>query len=215
MDLERELRTAHVEWPPTPRFALGLRARRRRWPAVVALACAAVAVAFAVPESRGAILRFFDIGSVEVQLVDTLPPAARRPLTEGLGPVTSLAEVRRRFPQLLVPPLDPLSQLHVDPGGVVSTVFDYRGRPVLLSELPSGAYVKKLTTGSTRIEPVRVRGVEGLWLSGGQHVFFTDRSSRLAGNVLLWAADDATYRLEGPQLDRDDAIALADSLRRG
>jgi len=214
MNLERELRALRVEWPATPPFVLEP-VRRRRWPLAVAIALAAVAVAFAVPASRGAILRFFDVGSVRVHLVETLPPAVEKPLTEGLGPTATLVEARRRFPQLLVPPLDPLPQLHIGEGGFVSAVFAVHGRPVLLSELPNGVYVKKLVSPSTAVANVRVRGVHAFWLSGGQHIFFTHRSSRLAGNVLLWAANDATYRLEGPHLRKEDAIALADSLRRG
>jgi hypothetical protein len=217
MDLERELHALDVEWPATPAFVLELGARRRRrlLAAAIAATVAAVAAAFAVPASRGAILRFFDIGSVHVRVVDTLPPAQAVPLTAGLGEATSLDETRRSFPQLLLPPVAPPPQLYIGAGGFVSTVFEYRGHAVLLSELPSGFYVKKLAAETTRIESVRVRGVPGLWLSGGQHIFFIHRSSRLAGNVLLWAANDATYRVEGPALRKADAIALADSLRRG
>ena len=46
-------------------------------------------------------------------------------------------------------------------------------------------------------------------------IFFAGQSARLAGNVLLWEADGATYRLEGPNLSKVDAISLAQSLRRG
>jgi hypothetical protein len=215
MDLERELRALPVDWPATPAFRLEPHVHRRRWPLAVAIALAAAAVAFAVPESRGAILRFFDIGTVRIRLVSTLPPAQEKPLTEGLGPAVPPAEVRGRFHQLLVPPLDPMPALHVAGGGFVSVVFDVHGRPVLLSELPNGVYVQKLVGASSTVENVRVRGVRGFWLSGGQHIFFTNRSPRLAGNVLLWAEHDATYRLEGPRLRKEDAIALADSLRRG
>jgi hypothetical protein len=214
MDLERELRALPVEWPATPMFVLEARVRRR-WPLPVAIAIAAAATAFAVPQSRGAILRFFDIGGVRIRLVGALPPAQSKPLAAGLGPAATLAEARRRFPQLLVPPLVPLPPLHIGGGGFVSTVFALRGRPALLSELPNGVYVQKLVGVSTKVQHVRVRGVQGFWLSGGQHIFFTNRSARLAGNVLLWAEHDATYRIEGPQLRKEDAIALADSLRRG
>jgi hypothetical protein len=215
MDLERELRELRVGWPATPSFELRLQRRRRFWPAAVAVALAALALAFAVPQSRGAILRFFDIGSVRVQVVATLPAAQERPFAAGLGRPVSVAAARSVFPNLLVPPLDPLPPLRETDSDIVSLVFASRGHPVLLSELGSGVYLKKLVTGETAIESVRVRGGEGVWLSGGAHVVFFDRSPRLAGNVLLWASDRATYRLEGPQLTRAEAVALADSLRRG
>jgi hypothetical protein len=86
---------------------------------------------------------------------------------------------------------------------------------VLLSEFGNAFYLKKLVTGETSVESVRVRGGEGVWLAGGDHVVFLNRSPRLAGNVLLWATEHATYRLEGPQLTKAEAVALADSLRRG
>ena len=84
---------------------------------------------------------------------------------------------------------------------------------MLLSELPGGdggVYLKKLASGGTRVEPVDVGGSSGLWVSGLPHVtFFAGRSPRLAGNVLLWAAAGATYRLEGPNIRKEDAISLA------
>jgi len=217
MDLEHELRALRIEWPATPSFAVRVerRARRRFAVAAAVVAVAALAVAFAVPSSRAAILRFFDIGGAHVELVDTLPSAQERPLDDGLGAPVSLAKARDVFPQLLVPPLEPLPQLRLAPGNFVSAVFAYRGRPVLLSEFGSGFFLKKLVSGETSVDHVRVRGTDGAWLSGGPHVVFFNRSPRLAGNVLLWATDHATYRLEGPALTEADAVALANSLRRG
>jgi hypothetical protein len=215
MDLERELRALRVEWPATPAFGHRAERRRRRWSVAAAVVLAAVVLAFAVPQSRGAILRFFDIGTVRVHVVDTLPPAQQRPLSAGLGGVVPLATARAVFPQLLLPPLDPLPPLHLAPGTFVSLVFAYRGHPVLLSEFGSGFFLKKLVSGETSVESVRVRKAEGAWLAGGEHVVFLNRSPRLAGNVLLWASERATYRLEGPGLTKASAVALADSLRRG
>ena len=79
-----------------------------------------------------------------------------------------------------------------------------------------GTYLKKLATGGTRVDPVRVGTDAGLWISGGPHVVgFPRRSPRLAGNVLLWEHGRTTYRLEGPSLARDDAIEFVQSLRKG
>jgi hypothetical protein len=222
MNLEAELRALEVEWPETPHLELVLepRPRRDRRPLVVAVALAVVALAaaLAVPQSRGAILRLFHLGGATVKVVDTLPRADERPLTEGLGPVVSLDSARRVLPGLLLPPLDPVPPLHFGSGQVVSVVFEHESHPVLLSELPAGGgmYLKKLASGGSQIEPLRVRGDEGLWISGGPHVvYFPYRSPRLAGNVLLWATGSTTYRLEGPNLTQADALAIAESLRRG
>ena len=218
MNLERELRALDVEWPPTPelRLALAARPRRRRRPllAALALALAALAAALAVPQSRGAILRFLHLGGETIRFVETLPPAETRPLAAGLGPRSSQAEARALVPALLVPPLagPPPWQRS---GSVVSVVFLAHGQPVLLSELTStqGVFLKKLA-GTANAEWVTVRGTSGLWLTGAPHVFFFPREpARLAGNTLVWATESATYRLEGPRLRRDDALALARSLR--
>jgi len=57
-----------------------------------------------------------------------------------------------------------------------------------------------------QVEP----GVQGLWISGERHVvLFPGASPRLAGNVLVWATNTRTYRLEGRDLARADALRLA------
>src|SRR5690349_1909994 len=99
MDLARELTRLDVDWPVTPELRLDLAPRRRRWwiVAVALAAVLAIATAFAVPQSRGAILRFFHLGAAHVEVVDTLPPAEQRPLEEGLGQVVSLPVADRFF----------------------------------------------------------------------------------------------------------------------
>ena len=217
MELERELGALAVEWPQTPAFRLVLEPRRRgRRPllAAVALALVALAAALAVPQSRGAILRFLHLGDETIHFVDTLPPAEQRPLDAGLGLVVPLDAAQALIPALLLPPLTDRPPLHLS-GNVVSLVFVHRGRPVLLSELPSsqGIFLKKLA-GSSNAEWVRLRGTYGVWLSGKPHVFFFPREpARLAGNTLIWDTGSTTYRLEGPGLAKTDALELATSLR--
>jgi hypothetical protein len=217
MDLERELRALEVDWPPTPELRLVLYPLRRRSRrplfAAVALVLVALAAAFAVPQSRGAILRFLHLGGESIQFVETLPPAGTRPLDAGLGAPVSEAEARALIPALLLPPVSGGLRLHRS-GEVVSVVFAHAGKPVLLSELPSqqGIFLKKLA-GTANAEWVNLRGTSGLWLSGAPHVFFFPREpARLAGNTLVWATESTTYRLEGPDLTKADALSLASSL---
>jgi hypothetical protein len=217
MDLERELRALEVEWPPPPELRLVLEPLRRRSRrplfAAVALALVALAAAFAVPQSRGAILRFLHLGGESIQFVETLPPAGTRPLEAGLGAPVSESKARALIPTLLLPPVSGRLRLHWS-GEVVSVVFAHAGKPVLLSELPSqqGIFLKKLA-GTANAEWVNLRGTSGLWLSGAPHVFFFPREPvRLAGNTLVWATESTTYRLEGPDLTKADAVSLASSL---
>lgn len=225
--LERELTAlaAQIEWPATPATALslppvGAPRRRLRRPRRIALAVAvlvgALAAALAVPQSRGAILRFLHLGGVTIELVDRLPPAQERPLAVGLGPVQSVATARARLGgSLLLPPLSPSPPLHGS-DGVVSLVFLDRGSPVLLSEVyvPGGYLLKKIVAAETRVVSVRVGADDGFWLSGKAHLFMAPEAPpRLAGNVLLWQHGDVTLRLEGRDLTLRRAQELARALR--
>src|SRR5437870_8736270 len=101
-ELEHVLRrlAAELEWPRTPdiagRLELG-RQRRLLRPLVVAVALAALAlaVAFAVPSARSALLRLFGLGGVTIERVSTLPAAEQRPLAAGLGTPVTAAEAER------------------------------------------------------------------------------------------------------------------------
>jgi hypothetical protein len=210
-----DLKSLEIAWPETPEFRLEFEPRRRaRWPlAVAVMIVLAAAAAFAVPQSRGAILRFLHLGGVTIERVDRLPAAEERPLGAFLGAVVDAAtaadELGRRP---LLPDLDPLPPLHLASARVVSLVFDYRGEPVLVSELPftDVGILKKVAASATRIEPVP----NGLWLSGGAHVFlFPGAPPRLAGNVLLVQRRGLTLRIEGKRLGKIDALRLARELR--
>jgi hypothetical protein len=224
VSLERELRSLSIEWPETPALRPELEPRRRvPRPLVVALAAAvlAIAVALAVPPARSAILRFFHIGGVTVERVETLPEATARSLEAGLGPERSLDEAARvaGFTPVLPPGVD-LRRAYARPGVIAIPLGGGR----LLTELSGGVngfmLSKKFVAGATRIEPVQVNGHDGLWLEGGPHVLvYLDengrpiaRTLRLAGNTLVWQVGARTFRLEGP-LTQEQALALAGSIQ--
>ena len=205
-ELERDLRSLRVAWPETPDVAsrVELRPRRRLLlPALVVAAVVAVAAAFAVPQSRSALLRFFHLRGVTVERVDTLPPAEERPLAAGLGTVVGDA---RAGTLLGGPFLPPEHGTLYERDGIVSTLL--RG-PVLLSEFGAPEFLKKFVT--SKVEWVKVApDVQGLWIAGAPHVvFFPGASPRLAGNVLVFATNTRTYRLEGAGLTQEDALAKA------
>jgi hypothetical protein len=186
---------------------LELRPRRRLLvPALVVAAIVAVAAAFAVPQSRSAILRFFHLRGVTVERVGTLPAAEERPLAAGLGGKIDDARART----LLGGPFLPAAHGTLyERDGIVSTLL--RG-PVLLSEFGAPEFLKKFATSN--VEWVQVApNVQGLWIAGAPHVvFFPGASPRLAGNVLVFATATRTFRLEGHGLTRDDALATAREL---
>src|SRR5512133_2339839 len=122
-----------LDFPDTPGVwhPVEGRLQRRRWlrPAVFALAAAVVAVgiALAVPPARSAILKFFHIGSVTVERVDTLPPAQTRPFATGLGPA-------RAQPTLQLPAGLTATRYYKGPG-MAAALLRYRGRQVLYVQL--------------------------------------------------------------------------------
>jgi hypothetical protein len=205
-DLEDQLRTLNVAWPPAPELRIALAPRRRRRVVVAVALAVSLATAFAVPQSRSAILRFFHLGGVTVVQVDTLPPAQERPLSAGLGQPVDDAEAERTLGVPFQP--DRHGTLY-GRDGFVSTVLP---GPVLLSEFGSPYLIKKVAVG--KVEYVEVApGVTGLWIAGRPHVvFFPDASPRLAGNVLVWIKGNVTFRLEGRGLDEASALRLAREL---
>src|SRR5438105_8225808 len=136
---EAGLRALEIDWPGTPDFAARLildpRGWRRRAPLVLALAAAAVAAAFAVPQSRSAILDFFGLGGVTVEHVQTLPPAEQRPLAEGLGIVSSDGAAKLVLGTDFLPPEHGTLYQHE---GFVSTLL---AGPVLLTEFGNGSLI--------------------------------------------------------------------------
>jgi hypothetical protein len=202
-----------IEWPATPSFALpAAQPRRRRAlvPALVAAVLLAVAVAFAVPDARSAILRFFHLGGVTVERVDTLPPAQHRALVDALGVPVSRTDAA----VLLGEPFrEPAGALYRD-GGVISTLLD---GDILLSELQTqgGSMVlKKFAAGATDVSAVDL-GVPAVWVRGKEHVYMSPTlPSRFAGNTLLWQDGPITFRLEGRGLTLGRAKAIARSLLR-
>jgi hypothetical protein len=212
--------TAHV------RERIARRSRRRLVLAVAfAVGVVAVGIAFAVPQARSAILRFFHVGAATVERVETLPPARERPLVSGLGPTRSRSAAERVAGfRMVLPKFE-----HGEPSryyartGVIATSFRDLGKTVLLAELAGdqAGIAKKFVSGRTQVEPAEVSGADfALWITGGDHVIrwstalrSDTATTRLAGNVLLWEANGRTYRIEG-DLTREQAIDLAERIRR-
>jgi hypothetical protein len=239
-ELERELRAVRVEWPDVPELGPRVRARLAeptrfgfawRRPLVVALAVLAVGIAsaLAVPPARTAILRWLGLNHVRVVRVDQLPPT-RKLATADLGRrVTYPAAARAAGFELLLLRKRPDAVFVFRGLGAVRITFVYgnvSAPRLTLSEFRGFGvtkFVEKLAEPGTRVERVQVDGNPGLFLSGKPHavyyslyrnpynVFFDEPI--LAGNTLVWERrDGVTVRIEG-DLDKDDALRLAKSLR--
>lgn len=213
MNLEQELRSLRIDFPPEPdlegRVVERLRrpARRRRWlvPAVAALAL--VGALFAIPQTRAAILRALHIGNVEIQRVETLPNAREGPLP--LGRAVTLDQARDAVSiELAVP--DHYEAVYLA-GPFVTFVLERR--VWLLQWGGSGPpIIKKFAEPGTRIDQVFLDdGTEGLWIEG-RHVVVRGPERRVAGNVLIWERNGVTYRLEGV-LSRSRAAEIARNLK--
>jgi hypothetical protein len=211
-ELERALAELEVDWPETPAFELRAPARRARWPLAIAAALVvAAACALAVPQSRGAILRFLHIGGETIERVRTLPAAQERSLRASLGFRISPAQATTLLGRPFAVPGLPLYRAD----RVVSTLL---AGDVLLSELQTGAdpiMLKKFAAGATDVEGVSVAAqAPGIWIHGGRHVFLEPTlPARFAGNTLVWQRDGITFRLEGKILTRAAALRLARPLR--
>jgi hypothetical protein len=226
---ERELRAlaAHVDFPAERDLAPAVRARlrgrpHRRRALVVAFAALllALAVALAVPPARSAILRFFHLRGVRIELVDELPavrPAT--PLDRGrpipLGAAERIAGFRPLTSSLLGAP----DRVTWD-GRMVW--FTYGHVRLLLSQFRGSErieYLKKALAEGTRLQTVTVGGEPGYFLSGARHFLYVtptslirDERVRLARDVLLWEHGELTLRLEG-DLKLAQALRIARSLR--
>jgi len=193
--------------------ALPLPDRRGRRPLLaVALLAAAVAVAFAEPGARSAILRLLHLGGVTIERVTTLPAAEERPLASGLGVPVSRAEAEATLGTAVkLPPSVGRPRLYLSSGFV--SVLLATPEPVLLSEFGSDGgpeLLKKLVGGSTGVEAVELGTGSGIWISGAEHVLMAPTAPpRLAGNVLIWQQGRLTFRLEGRTLTREVALRLA------
>ena len=226
---ERELRAlaAFVDLPEERDLAASVRARigprpgrRRALVLVLAAALLAVAIAFAVPPARSAILRFFHLQGVTIELVDELPVVTTsQPLDLGVPIELDTAARTVGFRPLTSDLLGPPDRVTWDGEQLW---FAYGQTRLLLSQFRAGGlatFIKKVVEPGTQIRPVVVAGGQGYFLSGATHFLYLvptktirDERVRLARNVLVWEHGPLTLRLEG-DLTLQQALWIARSLR--
>lgn len=213
-----------------------LGARHRLVPAAAAVLVLVVALV-AIPPAREAVADFLGLGGVRISTVAPIPTPSATSLELGsrisLPEAQAMVEFDVLVPQALVAApevfYDPLV-----PGGQVALLYPpTEGLPpapgtnagALITQFEGRTerdVAKKVTGGAegTSIVPVEVNGADGLFLEGQPHFIsyitpdglVREETVRLAGNVLLWAQEGVTFRIES-QLDLPGALRIARSLR--
>jgi hypothetical protein len=227
LELELSALGREIDVPAAPDLAhaVASRIRRRRTTRrallAFAVAAAAVAIAFAVPPARSAILRLFHLQGVTVERVDTLPPGRARAIGAALGRSMPLGAAERRLGfRFRLPP--GVSPTHARVLGTLGTVvLERNGAPLLLSEFRGDVFalMKKVVGPSTTVAEVDVAGAPGIWVEGATHFLYLGKNGVVSeapiavhGNVLLWQRRALVYRLQG-RIGQRDAIRIAESIR--
>lgn len=196
-------------------------------------------VVAAIPGARTTVAGW--LGVPGVIFTDSTPAAEITPIGNWyrIGRPVTLDEARAQVPYNVLVPTQPgleePDEVWLDPLAVDGAVwFVYHantqlpeasatGAGLLISqfrgELNPGMYGKGIPTG-TQVEEITMNGKPGFWITGDPHTFSyfdpdgraAQDTIRLAGNTLLWQRGSLTLRLESA-LDRDSAIAIAESMR--
>lgn len=228
-DLERQLQAlgGEIAYPATPRFDVSfdrrpVRAGRLRPLALgIAILLAVLAGVLALsPGARSAFLEIFELKGATVERVEQLPAVEVQ--TVDFGERVSRKEAERRLGFKLFDLGEP-DAIFARGNRVATLVYGSVAKPRLVLSQLNGAvwdgFAKKAAGGGTRIEPVKVNGERGLFVSGDEHyvMYFdanlgvADDATYLVGTVLLWNRGPLLLRLEG-DLTRDEALELAESV---
>jgi hypothetical protein len=254
VDLESRLRdlSRQVVFPPTPGIAATVvgsiaseprtasnrasfeRRRYLLWTAVLLVFVAAVIAA--VPSTRHAIARWFDVPGIHIGWTDEVNrPDVQTEIRLGLGDQVSLESAGELAGFAIEQPTTMTAdEVYYNPsasGGLVSFVYfanddlpAIEGTEVglLITQFeadPNSVWANKSLFGGRAMDVVRIDGIEGMWIPD-THIItiqpvgageLTDPLSRSTGSVLIWNRDGVTYRIEGT-LSRDAMIAIAESM---
>jgi hypothetical protein len=159
--------------------------------------------------------------SVTVTPRPTAAPAAHSIELFALGEPSTLDEARRLagFPLTVPAALGDPDEVYVHRGidlPAVTLVWREEGSaPLSLTEIGVEEFANKFVHDE-EVRAVDVNGRPAVWLEGPHRIQLLGnwRASELLidSNVLIWAADGVTYRLEG-NLAEDEMVAIAESLQ--
>ncbi|MCQ3938304.1 MAG: hypothetical protein DPW18_14830 [Chloroflexi bacterium] len=192
-----------------------------------------------IPPARAAILEFIQIGIVRIfpqpieptaEPIQTIAPSTATPISslpflETIAGKTTLADAQKRvnYPILLpaypadIGEPDYVFVQNADGNMTILVWLDPQNPESVLMSLhfvPPGSWaITKVSP--TLIEETTVDGVRAIWAVGPYPLRFTngdlDFTRIVNGNVLIWADDTVTYRLE-TDLSLEEALKIAESL---
>ena len=210
--------------------------RRLSW--ALLLIALAVAALFAIPQTRAAVLSLFArIGAIDIFIDDIVPPPPPEAPTTlpvapsggavehalalfELGEPVGLDEARRltdfaiAVPAALGQPDEVYVHRDAAPPAVTLVWRDEDGTPISLTEIGAEAFATKLVAEEGVIW-LKIGGQGAIWLEGPHQLqllgHLKTNSLLIESNVLIWAADEITYRLEG-DLSQLEMVAVAESI---
>lgn len=192
-----------------------------------------------IPPARAAILEFIQIGIVRIfpqpieptaeatqtAIPETPTPISPLPFLETIAGKTTLEDAQEQVTYPILLPTYPVDIGEPDyvfvqnaEGNMTILVWLDPQNPqaVLLSLhfVPAGSWAIEKVRPTT-LEETTVNGVRAIWTVGPYPLRFTDGDLEFTrfinGNVLIWADDTVTYRLE-TDMSLEEAIQIAESL---
>jgi hypothetical protein len=216
--------------PPAPRRRWSW-LDRPVWQLAVAATALIIAVVMAVPPARSAVLDL--LGFSSVRIVREEPRPSRFASGLGLGQPVTLEQARRRFPVLVPAAVGDPDAVYLTEHPSVRIDLVYRARPGLPASSNTGAgllvtefhavaepLIEKTVGAGSTVERLTVDGDPAFFISGADHGFAHIQEGgsgafepqRLAGDTLLVERSDGVLlRIEG-ELDRDEAVRIAESV---
>ncbi len=197
------------------------RPRRGRRRLAVAAAGAVLAGSFLSPQVRALAADVLGVAGIDFSdEAPDAPPEPRAPLPDRQPSELEEAQAAVSFPLSGSARLGPPEEVLVSDGGRVVTMTWSGGRVVLDQFDGRLGPVFGKDVGTVQVEPVRVGAAQGWWIGAPHDLTYVDRrgrsltaTARLAGPSLVWESDGVTLRLEGADLDRARALAIARSVR--
>ncbi len=217
IDIERALRTTELEWPEADVADRVMRRVREprsmdlRWLRPALAVAVAMILLVATPPGRQVVANVLEVAGIEIGWGDV---AAGVDLE--LGEEVGLADVEGLIPADApdaVYEMDGYVHIVWFGGGDLPAAGDF-GVAVLYTQSQGTIFTNALKTlgPDTDIQPVWVRGVEGVWIEGAEHnVELAGQEVRLAANVLLWQEGSTAHRIETTGA-LEEALELAESL---